>query len=503
MLKKYYIYPVLLITLSSCFVLKKTTVTGKENEKNTMQFVFYFDEANKNRLNGNINKAEENYLTALSFNNKSAVSFYYLAKISIEKKDLISAQSYSEKSIALQNDNFWYQLLYADILKLNGNNEKAVSLYEQLLNIFPKEEIPYNRLIQIFENEHNNKKLIYVYEKKQKNYDYEPETDVKLFNLFIIEKDFPSAEKILKRLRTKYTDNYRYAGMAAEYYYSTGKIEKAEKIYHKLLTQNPENTDVLLSYALFCTKNMNNDKYYKLTKKLLNSDLDFYKKTQFLITGRYPNFPKTQYFELLNNLYKHHPDEVIANTMFAEYYLDENNKKDALPYIRKAAFINPENFNIVMMLFSLSYDTKDFKNLSADTEKFLKLYPNKPQIYFYKGIAEYNLQNYKTAEKFLKIGKNLIIDDKELEDQFYFYLCLTYKKTDKIKKALSFAEKLINDKNKDIKIFELYGDLLFLDNQKDKALMYWNKAKDNGNNSKNLLYKIEHFTKLTKDDVKN
>ena len=499
MLKKYiYILPVLFIFFS-CSILKKNEISADKKEKEEMNFVYLFHEANKNRLKGNLRQAEQEYIAATEINPESAASYFYLAGIRIAEKDYISALNYSEKAIKINPNNYWYLLEKADLLNITDNKKEAENIYYQLINKSPKNEIPYIKLTNIYKNNKDIEKLIYVYELKQQKNEYSADTDVQLFNLYLKNKNYKKAENVILRLRKNNPYDYKYSGMAAEYYYSMNNKEKAEKIYESLLIKHPDNTQINLSYAYFCRKTGKKEEYFKVVKKLINSDLELIKKINLLISGKYPNFPPEQYKILLDDLYKKHPEELLVNTLFAEYYLNNNNEKNAIPYIKKSLELNPSDFNMAIMLFSILYDVRDFELLNKQTEKYTEFFPNRPKIYLYKGISEYELKDYNQAEKTLNSGKNLVIDDNELTNQFIYYLSLTYKKKKEIKKSAELAQELLNDKN--IKIFEHYGDLLFLENKKDEAVEYWKKALENGNKNPELIYKIKNFNKLTTDDI--
>lgn len=492
---------ILIVLFNSCSLNKINLKTKENDEKKHNQFIYLFDEANKNRLNGNIETALKQYTAALVLHPQSAASEFYIASIYIIKKDFQTAYNYAEKAVKKQPLNFWYNLEKADIQTIKGQTKEAISNYNNLLKSFPEKELLYKKLINIYTQNNDTENLISIYERKQKNFEFSPEIAVKLFNLYLKTRNYTKAEKIITSLTQKYPDDINFKGMAAEYFYSTNQTKKAENIYKELLLKYPNNNDINLSFALFCRKTEKHEEYFKITKKLMSSDLDFIKKTSLLTSGRYRNFPDDKYLILLKELYKNHPDKILANTFFAEYYIDKNNKTEAIPYIQKSLHINSFDFNLAVMLFSLEYDTKDYENLLKDTETYKSYFPNRPKLFLYNGIAEYNLQHYTKAEKTLQSGKNLLIDNLRLEDQFNFYLALVYKKTKNFNKAIYFAKKILIHKNEDIKIYELYGDLLFVTGEKEQAKNFWRKAKENGNNSKNLNFKLTNFNKLTIDDI--
>ncbi len=490
-----------LVFLSSCAGTKKNISVSDKNEKKQQSYIYYFDEANKSRNNGNFDLALEQYYSALDINPKSAAALFYMADIYSNQKDFQTALSFSEKAFKLQPNNFWYNYQNSALLYASGQKKKAIAEYHKLIDKYPYKELIYNRLKDIYTENKDTKNLIILLEKKQKNFGLDSEIALDLFNLYLHEKNYAKAEKIINQLIADYPEDYSFKGMAAEFYYNTNKKEKAEKIYSELMADFPENTDVVLSYALYCKRQNKKERFFEITKKLFNSDLKFIKKTYLLNSGQYKNFPDKEYLVLLNILYKKHPNEMLSNTFFAEYYIEKNKKKDALPYLRKVLKLNPSDFTMALLLFNLEYDIKNFTALYEDTKTCETYFPNRPQLFLFKGISEYNLNKFSNAEQSLKTGKNLIIDDTKLENRFIYYLSLLNFNQKNFEKALSFAKKIENSEQYAKKIFELLGDLYFAKQNKEKALLYWNKAKNKGNNSDKLMFKINNFDKLKIDDI--
>ncbi|NPA69140.1 MAG: tetratricopeptide repeat protein, partial [Chlorobi bacterium] len=280
----------LLFLTFSCSVSKKNIVKNFSDDEKENVFIYLFDEAGKNRLNGNLQKAEEQYLASLEVNPQSAASYFYLASIYIARKDYQSALNFSKKAVEINPENYWYLLEKADLLKINGKENDAEIIYKKLLNKNPKNESVYDKLSEIYSKNNDIKKLIGLYELKSRKYDDSPETLLTLFNLYLKDKNYKKAEQIITSAEKKYPDDFKIKGTAAEFFYSTGKKEKAEKIYKKLLSEYPDNTDINLSYAFFCKKTGKEDEYFEITKKLMSSDLDVYKKINLLTSGRYNNF---------------------------------------------------------------------------------------------------------------------------------------------------------------------------------------------------------------------
>ena len=188
------------------------------------------------------------------------------------------------------------------------------------------------------------------------------------------------------------------------------------------------------------------------------------------------------------------------NTLFAEHLLKNNNKNEAAKHIRKAVDIDNSDFNLVLALFKIDYDTGDFKSLQSDSEKLKEIYPNQSKVFFYNGLASYKLKNYEVAKKTLDYGKDLVIEDNWLLARFWFYIgeaeqaLLQQDKASKsFEKALKYIEIVIKNITKEnYKIYELYGDILFENNKVDKAVTYWKKAYKHNSKSKELEEKIKN-----------
>ena len=442
------LYIVILILLLNACAVKNTAQKNNESlDKDESQFIYFFYEANKNRLLGNNKVAVEQYISAIDINSKSAASNFYLATIFIIDKQFESAKTFAEKAVKLQPKNVWYKLAYADILRTQGKTEQAESIYENLNKEFPKNELIYDRLKEIYKNNKNYNKLIDLYTKKQKHFYFESGTSLILYDLYIKQKEFIKAEKTLKNLIQQEPDDPKYSALLAEFYLSSKQLKKAEPIYNELIKSFPENISVRLSYAFYCKLLGDKEEYFLNVRYLVNSELEFLTKVNLLISGQYPNFPKKEYLQLLKELIENHPNEILANTLLAEYYIDDVNKKKAIKFIKKAVDLSNSDFNLLLTLFELYYDEKEFEQLYTDSEKFLLIFPNQPKVFLYNGIAAYHIKKYKEAVNTFHLGKDMIIDDNNLLVQFYYYLAESYHFLNDHKKSDENFEIAIKKKN--------------------------------------------------------
>jgi tetratricopeptide (TPR) repeat protein len=93
--------------------------------------------------------------------------------------------------------------------------------------------------------------------------------------------------------------------------------------------------------------------------------------------------------------------------------------------------------------------TNQFSILLKKSESYLELYPLQPDFYYYAGLANNQLKNYKKAKEQLEIGLDYLIENKSLEANFYYQLSEAYNGLGDVKKKESYfikAEKLLKEK---------------------------------------------------------
>ena len=106
-----------------------------------------------------------------------------------------------------------------------------------------------------------------------------------------------------------------------------------------------------------------------------------------------------------------------------------HNKKDwaqAEKYYNLHLQSNSDDLETVILLYQVYGEQQQFVTLAKKSEAMIESYPLQPDLYFYAGLANNQLKNYKKAKELLEMGIDYIVDDRQLEMNFNIQLGEAY-----------------------------------------------------------------------------
>lgn len=188
---------------------------------------------------------------------------------------------------------------------------------------------------------------------------------------------------------------------------------------------------------------------------------------------------------------------VYPNQAILYYYrafaLHRNNQNAEAAYeLKNALQLDPEDVNLRAMILALQaevlIDQGKLKEADAAFDQAIALAPNNYQtISNYAYYLALRNQDLSKAEELAAKAAQALPKNSSVLDTYAIVLS----KVNKLEEALVYIEKALqnNDANNPVYL-EHYGDILFLNGQKEKAVEQWQKAKIAGNQSEKLKRKI-------------
>ncbi|TDG37743.1 tetratricopeptide repeat protein [Pedobacter changchengzhani] len=187
----------------------------------------------------------------------------------------------------------------------------------------------------------------------------------------------------------------------------------------------------------------------------------------------YPNQASLYYYNGFA-LFKTGKTDLALSNLDSALQLDTENKlhQSQVYQLKGDIYINQKNFHAAKLAFEKAID------LDANNYLVMNNYA------YYLALRNDELLK---AEKFAKIAANAVTTSASFADTYAFVLF----KLQKYDLAQQWIEKAIqNISTRNDVYFERYGDILYMQGNKDGALQQWQKAKELGNESQILNKKI-------------
>jgi tetratricopeptide (TPR) repeat protein len=445
------------------------------NETQRTDVTYLFFNASKEKILGNLNNAADLYAEVIRKDGSNHAAMYELANIYEQQKKYSDALFYIRSAYKLDPKNEWYAMSYAEILQKNGKFDESAAVYEQLIKDKPDRIDYYFEWASalIYANKLNE--AIKVLDKVESQVGVNKDIVMQKQRLYMqLGKTDKAIQEVQKLIDADPKDAQAY-GMMAELYQNMGEKEKALEIYNKVLLIDPENPYIHLSLADYYRSNGDKEKSVDELKKAFgNKKLDVDTKIQILasyyaLTEQHPEM-KEQALEMSRLLIEANPEEPRAHAIYGDFLIQDKQIDKALDEYLVAKKLGAKEFTIMQQLMFLESQLQKWDTLITESEEVISNYPDQPLGYFFNGLANSQKKKYAEAVKSLNSGVKLIVDNKNLEGQFYSSLGEAYNELKDYAKSDESFDKALELNAKDANVLNNYAYFLSMRGEKmDKA----------------------------------
>ena len=538
----------------------------KLSDEDQRKFEYFFFEAIREKMKGNIQKSLMYYNECLKIDPTSAVTMYEMAHIYYNVKDFARAQGLLERAVQINTENIWYKLLLAEVYQNNKLLENAIGIYEELVKKYPENEEYIYGLAQLYQNAGFSEKAIETYDQLEKKIGLNEVISIEKEKIYLNLKKNKDALAELQKLVKKYPQESRYYGFIADYFMYLKDYENALKYYHKVLEIDPDNGLAYFSIANLDIIKKDSTGFKENFEKGLHSKGIAYEiklqKILPLIVDKHDGFIKdSDIEEFFKLLIKDNPYESQGYIYYANFLKSLNKSEEALEAFKSAVHIEPNNDLVWQEILFLEYDLQKTDDIVKDGNEAISKFPDNPLFYLITGSAYMQSDDFNKALELFKKGVEYSGNNKKLQSQFLasigdcyyslkepetafkyydealkldelnlvvlnnysYYLSLEGKDLSKAEKMISRCVELEPGNNtyldtyawvmfkmkryfeakylieraidnggdtSDV-ILEHYGDILFMNGDKEGAIEQWKKALKFGKGSGKLEEKIE------------
>ena len=420
-----------------------TGPTPKDQRALEMQL---FLDATSARLQGDPSKAVQLYQAALKTDPDNGAAWYELAKLYSQAQQGSDALAFAKKAVAADADNIWYRFLLADLNTQSGDLAAAAKTYQGIVNDWPDRYEVYFGLADVLARQGKLKEAQQVYRDLEKKIGSSEELVTREYDMLVSAGQEQAAKDLMERAIAENPTGTGYYGMLAETYESLGDTDKARELYEKALLNDPDDSMTRIALAQsYYDEGAFEKGFDQLKEAFSDPDLDVDPKMQLLL-GFYqmsgPGQSDTtqalllrQSHDLIDVMKKAHPLSGKPLSMEGDFYLREDKPEQARNSFREALVHEQDKYPIWAALLQLDLQLQDWTALHEESEKAAELFPTQPELHLYDGLALGQLKKQDEAIEALITGRDLVVDNKPLEAQFWGLLGDAYNETKAFSKS--------------------------------------------------------------------
>ena len=487
----------LIILLASCgstkAVIGNTTSPDAEGsspkDKQALEMQLFMD-ATSARLQGDPGKSVQLYRAALKVNPANAAAMFELAKIYHQAQQGDEALAMAKKAVATDKSNIWYRFLLADLSTQLGDLPGATKAYQGILEQWPERNEVYFGLADVLSKQGKVAEAQKVYRDLEKRSGPSEELVMREYDMLVGANEIDKARELLERTIAADPQDTRYYGMLAEVYQELGQEDKALELYKKAIAADPDDSMTRISLAQFYyDKGDLQEGFDQLREAFSDPDLDIDPKMQLLLgfykmtgSGRPDSTNQLlveQSHQLIDVLKKAHPTSGKPWSIEGDFFTREKKPEEARKSFREALVYEQDKFPIWSALLQLDYQLTDWDALHEDATKAADLFPTQPELYLYDGISLSQLKRDDEAIEALITGRDLVVDNKPLEAQFWSLLGDSYNTQKQFAKSDEAYGKALAINENDAGVLNNWGYYLSVrGEQLEKAEKMSRKAND-------------------------
>jgi len=473
MFKKYYLCLLLIVAFVSCTTAKKAVVEAPKkiqlSDSVQRQFDYYFYEGIRQKDNQQFDQALETFRMCLSIDSldagaQSEAGILY-ALIGFNEQAISSL----EKAIRIDPSNWWYNVRLITMYSEQKNWKRAIEITNNLQKIYPNKEEVYTMLSSFYKETKEYDKAIAAYDRLESLNGINESSSFEKFQLYILLNKPQKGVAEIDKLVNKYPSETRYKVLRGDIFMQQKMPAKAFEIYQNVLKDDPDNPYVYVSLSEYYKSVNLPDKAMESIVSALKSDqLDV--ETKVSVLGQYVEklaHDSTKLVEtesLFKLLVDRYPMEEQVHGYYAVFLQYQQRNAEALSELETMININPKNEQTWLRIIQLYMGDKNYKKILTTTTSAIENLPKLPVWYFYKGIAQYQLADYRAALASYQKGLPLItVEQADLKSDFYAQIADIYYKFEKKDSAFVNYEASLASNPKNIMVMNNYAYYLSLE----------------------------------------
>lgn len=421
---------------------------------------------------GSLSEAQKIFDELIKRGTKNDAVYYYSANLNLQKGNIAKALELMETAVKMDPQNYWYTVQLAKIFVAHDELDRAIEIYEGLLEKYPHKTELYDDMIDIYIRQKNIGKAWNVLDQIEKYVGKNEATGLTRYNLLVYENKKDEAFKYLEEFDKEYATP-RTATLLGDLYSGEQKDTLALEYYRKALTMDPTYIPASFGMAEVFRVRGQFDLYFeRIFPFLANPEIDPKMKvsymTEILSSQKFVQTFTPQVDTMMSNLYLAHPSDTSVAYTYALYLVQTSRADPAIKVLVKNLKTHYYSKEAHKQYLSLLYYMEKWDKLVICSDSALTVLPKDRDFMELKGIGL--LQSQRIPESI---------------DIFKELLTLTK-----------------GDSASTVRNLSILGDLYYQIGNKKKSFSYYRKTLSKEPNHIATLNNYAYYLSLEKKDLK-
>lgn len=424
MKKSTFFFLLFVLLCNSALLLAQTE--PEEIKPDTNKFEEYFYESLKQKGIGNYDKAIDALEQCLQLKPNEASLFFEKGKNQLALKDYKNAYDSFETATQVDPKNKWFWVGMYDVNYQTKNYIQSIPIVQKLIEF---DEDYKEDLVSLYMNTQQFDKALTLINELNETVGKSEKRE--LYKATILSQgNFQDSEiENLKVQINKYPKVESNYVALIELYSKNNEVRKAVEITKKLETEIPTSEWAQVGlFKLYLDTNETQKAINSMNIVLKSSKID--SKIRHRILNEFLIFvnKNPQYATDLEKAvtYFDSDSEIDVAKEIAKFFHNKKQWEKAQSYYEKALKKGTDDVETHLLLMQVYVELKQFEILSQKAMAAVETFPTQPHFYYFVGLANNQLQQFKKAKEMLEMGLDYLVNDLTLEINFNIQLGEAY-----------------------------------------------------------------------------